>query len=140
MEIRPLAVYSELATRDGGAVVEFPARARSRNGVDALPDDALLGQIFHRHPIGSAFGRRRNTVADGVLHALATTLSWPGRDRADLQSSWKRAADAGFGWLIVHGRMLTDAERDTLDRAIRPLAGDPTDYPDGARLWPMGAK
>lgn len=137
MELVPPPVYADIRAASDGAVLEFPCRARSRAGRDAMPNDVLLGQIFHGKPIGETFRRRSNAVGDGVVEALADLLHWPTRDHRDLDAMWRRATAVNFRWLVIHGRMLTEAEGDALDAAIGPRSVARTDYDDGIRLYEM---
>lgn len=141
MSLAPLPAYSWLDARDSlpvrerPGVVEFPARGRSRGGVDALPYDALLGQMVHRHPIGETFGRGENRPHQALLDALAVTVGWSIDVAPPLDAGWRSAGKAGFGWLLVHPSLLTPGELDRLDAALATRTGPPEVFADGVRLY-----
>lgn len=154
VELHPLSVYSALAAEDTtptGAtptgppstgsvadrpgVIEFPCRARSRGGRDALPYDELTAQMFHLHPIGDTFGRGENPAHQALLDALAASLGWSVGRAPPLEDAFRSAQKAGFGWLIVHGALLTPEERAGLERSLTPLAGAPTAFEGEVEQW-----
>lgn len=109
---------SALAKEEGGAVLEFPSRARSREGVDRMPADVLLGPLFHHRALGEAFGRGGNTAQAALLEALALSLGWRGGNAPPLSEALRMAATVGFTELIVHRRYLTGVERDRLSEVL----------------------
>ncbi|MFZ5482216.1 MAG: hypothetical protein ACOZNI_35975 [Myxococcota bacterium] len=127
VELAPRPLHAALAAGEGG-VVEFPCRARSRKGVDALPADVYLHQVHHGRPIGETFGRRRNKVHQRLLDALAGTLGWPGKDAPALGPAWSLAAKAGYTTLLVHTRALWPDEV----RALREVLPGTCEEVDGA--------
>lgn len=118
VELRPLPAWESLAATPGGAVLSFPCRARSRQGVDRLPDDELLGQLVHGRPLGETHGRGLNPRHQAVLDALAATAGWPVGRAPPLADALRAAVAAGFTDLLLHTGVLSAAERDTLDAAL----------------------
>lgn len=141
MALAPLPAYSWLAAQaqrdvtEEPGVVEFPCRARSRGGVDALPFDVLQGQMFHRHPIGETFGRGENPPHQALLDGLAEAVGWEVGRAPPLPDAWRGAQKSGFGFLLVHEGLLTEAERRMLMTRLAPLAADSRAFADGTVLW-----
>ena len=134
--LTPLPAYVDLAADSApGGVIEFPCRARSRAGIDALPFDVLLGQLVHHHPIGEAFGRGQNPPHQALLDALGLTLGWNVGRGPPLAAAIRSVQKAGFHAILVHGQLLDDHEVDALDVALTTWTAPPRVYPDGVRVY-----
>lgn len=136
MELAPLPVHAVLAEAEG-AVIEFPCRERSRNGVDHVPADVFVGQTFHGRPIGEPFGRARNIVHTNFLASLAASVGWQVRSPLLLKNAAQVTWAAGFRWLVVHGGALTETERAAVDRALDGLVSSRRAFDDGVVLYAL---
>ncbi len=121
-----------------GPVVEFPARARSRGGVNRLPEDELLAQIVHEQPIADAFGRGANPAQAALLDALGREAGWGvSPETPPVAEALNVATGAGFRVLVVHAEGMEQSERKGVLAALGPLLGPPTDA-DGTWVWAIG--
>lgn len=132
-------VYDELVGLEG-AVVEFPCRSLARGGIGALPADVLLGQLRHGLPVGENLDRGVNSLHRDLLVSLAEAAGWRVRDPQPLGATWRRAASAGYRWLIVHERLLSPEELTRLRARIAPLDAPATPYDEGQTRYALEAR
>jgi hypothetical protein len=97
-----------------GGVVEFPSRGCSREGVDRMPADVLLGPIFHHRPLGETFRRGRNPAYEDFSSALGRAAGWRVPPGPPLSIALEQIRESGFTALILHTRLLTEKERESL--------------------------